>query len=180
MSSCAAGPQLAGSVRDPVATSGRTRPESRLSDANRIALATVRARAERRRQRDRARIARVLSAAQVDADADALLAAVRGAAVLTINFHPDRLLADARPVSRALYDEGVYRSQFETGISSGGLTAYPGGDRDRWEASLFGGAYQAPGVREHERPRYGGLNLMRHRDGACPAFGSCHLRLRPA
>lgn len=31
---------------------------------------------------------------------------------------------------------------------------------------------------ERERPRYGGLNLMHHLDGACPGFGACHLRLR--
>ncbi|GAA2218873.1 hypothetical protein GCM10010429_51430 [Micromonospora olivasterospora] len=30
-----------------------------------------------------------------------------------------------------------------------------------------------------DRPKYGGLNLLDHPDGACPRFGSCHLRLRP-
>ncbi|MEU8264642.1 DUF3626 domain-containing protein [Micromonospora sp. NPDC048999] len=98
---------------------------------------------------------------------------------LTLNFHPDRLLRDGRTVAEALDRDGVYRSQFETGISNGGLTAYPGGDRDRWEAMLFGEAYQRPGVLPAERPKYGGLNLLDHADGACPRFGSCHLRLRP-
>ena len=65
-----------------------------------------------------------------------------------------------------------------TGISSGGLTADPGGDRDVWERALFGGAYQVPGVWACERPKYGGLNLMNHPNGACPGFGSCHRRLR--
>ena len=41
---------------------------------------------------------------------------------VTLNFHPDRLL-DGRTVLRRLADEGVYRSQFETGTSNGGLTA---------------------------------------------------------
>jgi hypothetical protein len=45
---------------------------------------------------------------------------------VTVNFHPDRLLADGRTVAEHLAAEGVYRSQFETGISNGGLTAYPG------------------------------------------------------
>ena len=99
-----------------------------LSPANRAALAHVRAAA----LRDRPRLV----------GADAAAAALRRAPV-TINFHPDRLLADGRPVALALRDEGVYRSQFETRISNGGLTAYPGGDRDRWEAAMFGGAYQA-------------------------------------
>jgi Protein of unknown function (DUF3626) len=98
---------------------------------------------------------------------------------LTLNFHPDRLLRDGRTVAEALDQEDVYRSQFETGISNGGLTAFPGGDRDRWEDKMFGGAYQRPGVLPAERPKYGGLNLLDHPDGACPRFGSCHLRLRP-
>jgi len=37
--------------------------------------------------------------------------------------------------------DGVYRSQFETGTSNGGLTAHPGGDRWRWEQRIFGHAY---------------------------------------
>lgn len=81
-----------------------------------------------------------------------LLEAASGEGVLTLNFHPDRLLADGRSVAEALYADGVYRSQFETSISSGGLTAYRGGDRDVWERALFA--------------------------GACPGFGSCHVRLR--
>jgi hypothetical protein len=149
-----------------------------LSQANRAALAHVRARAERERPRLMARIAQVLGDAGVDTDAEALADAAGRGADVTLSFHPDRLLADGRSVAEALCDEGVYRSQFETRISNGGLTAYPGGDRDRWERALFGGAYQAPGVRHAERPRYGGLNLLHHRNGACPAFGSCHLRLR--
>jgi len=127
-----------------------------------------------------ARIRRVLAGAGVEADAEALLAAARGAGALTLHFHPDRLVADGRSLAEAFPEEGVYRSQFETGISSGGLTAYPGGDRHVWERALFGGAYQTAGVRAGERPKYGGLNLMNYPDGACPGFGSCHLRLRRA
>lgn len=83
-----------------------------------------------------------------------------------MNFHPDRLLADGRSVARALYDDGVYRGQFETRISNGGLTAYPGGDRDVWERALFDGAYHRVRVGAAERPKYGGLNLMNHLNGA--------------
>ena len=46
-----------------------------MSEANRAAPAEVRAHAERERRRDLARIARVLAAARVDADPDAVLAA---------------------------------------------------------------------------------------------------------
>jgi uncharacterized protein DUF3626 len=154
-------------------------PVVELSEANRAALAQVRAHAAREQPRHLARIARVLDAAGVAAGAEALVAAAGRQGTLTLNFHPDRLLADGRSVAQALHDDAVYRSQFETGISNGGLTAHPGGDRDVWEHALFAGAYQAPGVTSGERPKYGGLNLMNHRNGACPRFGSCHLRLRP-
>ncbi|MEV6815768.1 DUF3626 domain-containing protein [Micromonospora sp. NPDC051296] len=126
-----------------------------------------------------AAIGRALAGTGVRQDREQLVAAFGRAGRVTINFHPDRLIADGRTVAEALAAEGVYRSQFETRISNGGLTAYPGGDRDRWEQRLFGGAYQRPGVRPADRPKYGGLNLLDHPDGASPRFGSCHLRLRP-
>ncbi|MFI5930559.1 DUF3626 domain-containing protein [Actinoplanes sp. NPDC051494] len=95
---------------------------------------------------------------------------------ITVNFHPDRLLGDGATVAEHLATDGVYRSQFETRISNGGLTAYPGGDRHRWEQRIFAGAY--PSEATLGRPVYGGLNLARHADGAAPRFGSCHLLLR--
>ncbi|MET7393947.1 DUF3626 domain-containing protein [Dactylosporangium sp. NPDC005572] len=100
-------------------------------------------------------------------------------ASITINFHPDRTAGD-RTVIEGLLADGRFRSQFETGISNGGLTAYPGGDRDRWEERMFGGAYQRPGVSPIDRPKYGALNVFHHPDGAAPRFGSAFLRLRPA
>ncbi|GGM46596.1 hypothetical protein GCM10011608_34150 [Micromonospora sonchi] len=150
-----------------------------LTPAQRDAVRHVRAVALRERPTALAVIGRALAGAGVRHDVAQLVGAVGRAGRLTLNFHPDRLLADGRTVAEALATEGVYRSQFETGISNGGLSAYPGGDRDRWERRLFGGAYQRPGVRPTERPKYGGLNLLDHPDGACPRFGSCHLRLRP-
>ncbi|MFE3991105.1 DUF3626 domain-containing protein [Streptomyces goshikiensis] len=93
---------------------------------------------------------------------------------VTLNFHPDRE-AHGRPVLEALADDGVYRSQFVTGTSNGGLTAYPGGDRWRWESRIFNAAYDdAPA---HERPAYGALNFRRKPVGAAPRFGSAHFRL---
>ena len=93
---------------------------------------------------------------------------------VTLNFHPDRLTQGAT-VLELLGRDGVYRSQFETGTSNGGLTAYPGGDRWRWEQRIFGHVYDdAP---PEERPKYGALNHRRRRIGAAPRFGSAHLRL---
>ncbi|HEX5541010.1 MAG TPA: DUF3626 domain-containing protein [Micromonospora sp.] len=95
---------------------------------------------------------------------------------VTINFHPDRL-ADGRPILTAMRSDGRYRSQFETGTSNGGLTAYPGGDRWRWESRMFGGVYdEAP---PEDRPKYGALNHRCRPIGGSPRFGSAHFRLRP-
>ena len=75
-----------------------------MSEANRAALAEVRAHAERERPRDLARIARVLAAARVDADPEAVLAAAARDASLTINFHPDYVEAQVHGVVRLAAD----------------------------------------------------------------------------
>lgn len=94
---------------------------------------------------------------------------------VTLNFHPDRVL-DGASVLECLARDGVYRSQFQTGTSNGGLTAHPGGDRWRWEQRIFGHAYDdAPAA---QRPKYGALNHRRRPMGGAPRFGSAHLRLR--
>ncbi|KIF76668.1 hypothetical protein QR77_27970 [Streptomyces sp. 150FB] len=111
--------------------------------------------------------------------ADALVSLVGDHARITLNFHPDRLLADGLTVAESLSLDGRYRSQYETGLSNGSRTAVPGGLRDDWELALFGGAYHADGVRASDRPKYGALNVYAHPDGASPRFGSCHVRLRP-
>lgn len=93
---------------------------------------------------------------------------------VTLNFHPDRVAGDVTTLE-AIVRDGVYRSQFETGTSNGGLTAYPGGDRWTWENALFGGAYiTAP---QQERPKYGALDHRRGSLGGAPRFGSAYLRL---
>lgn len=93
---------------------------------------------------------------------------------VTVNFHPDRR-AGSTSVLEVLARDGVYRSQFETGTSGGGLTAFRGGDRWRWEQRLFGGAYdEAPAS---ERPKYGALNHRCRSVGAAPRFGAAYLRL---
>jgi len=93
---------------------------------------------------------------------------------VTLNFHPDRLARD-QPILLQMAADGCYRSQFVTGTSNGGLTAYPGGDRWRWESRIFGGAYDQAPLRN--RPVYGALNFRRKPVGAAPRFGSAHFRL---
>ncbi|WP_425425520.1 DUF3626 domain-containing protein [Amycolatopsis marina] len=95
---------------------------------------------------------------------------------VTLHFHPDRLVAGT-PILEAIARDRHYRSQFETGVSNGGLTAHPGGDRWRWESRMFACAYDdAPAA---QRPKYGSLNVRRRRVGGSPRFGSAHLRLAP-
>ncbi len=149
-----------------------------LTSAQQNALTSVATKAEANKARARARIKAVLDAAGVEGAIAPLITAISQHASLTINFHPDRLLSDGRSVMASLFEDGVYRNQFETQISNGGLTAFPGGERDRWEEAMLDGAYHAIGVTNAERPKYGGLNLMNYSNGACPRFGSCHLRLK--
>lgn len=96
-----------------------------------------------------------------------------------LHFHPDRPCQSGHSVVQGLLRDGVYKSQFETGLSAGSLSAFPGGQRDEWERTLFGAAYHAPGVALAERPVYGSLELVRHADGPSPRFGSCYLVLKP-
>lgn len=96
---------------------------------------------------------------------------------VTVHFHPDRLVGD-RSLLELLVGDGVYRSQFETGTSNGGLTAFPEGSRWLWENRLFDHAYdQAPAI---DRPKYGSLNHRRRQIGGPIRFGSAHLRLAPS
>jgi hypothetical protein len=93
---------------------------------------------------------------------------------VTVHFHPDRSV-DQVLLLNHLIDDGIYRSQFETGTSNGGMTAHPGGDRWHWEHRMFDGAYDhAPA---EQRPKYGSLNYRRHPAGGSVRFGSSHLRL---
>ena len=96
-----------------------------------------------------------------------------------VHFHPERLTRAGDSVIEGLRRDGVYRTQFETGISTGSPTAFAGGDRDAWERTFFAGAYHTPEVSPADRPRYGALDLAGHPDGAAPRFGACYFVLKP-
>ncbi|MGI2296138.1 DUF3626 domain-containing protein [Paenibacillus sp. GXUN7292] len=98
---------------------------------------------------------------------------------VALHFHPDRPIANMKRVAEEMLEQGLYKSQFETFVSNGSVSAYPGGMRDLWEKKLFGGSYQLVGVTNSERPKYGALDLMLHPDGPAPRFGSCYFLLAP-
>lgn len=95
---------------------------------------------------------------------------------IVLHFHPGWGFGGGS-VLEAIATSGEYRSQWQTGTSNGGLTAYPGGERWRWESRIFEGKYDD--ALAAARPVYGAWN--RHDDlyGASPRFGSAYLRLRP-
>jgi hypothetical protein len=96
--------------------------------------------------------------------------------MLTVQFHPN-WPHGPRTVIESLAADGVYRSQFATGISNGGLTAYRGGDRWEWESRLFSGRYDDQP--ERDRPVYGVWNRRHDVYGGAIRFGSSYLRLKP-
>ena len=104
---------------------------------------------------------------------------IKAHAKIGLHFHPDRSNSNMKIVAESLLEQGIYKSQFETFISNGSTSAYPGGERDLWEKRIFGGAYQLDGTTNNQRPKYGALNLMLHPDGPAPRFGSCYFLLSP-
>ncbi len=151
-----------------------------LTPAQEAALRFAREAAHSREADARRRLAAVLDAAQCRLeDLDRALAVVAERARVVLHFHPDRYGRRPGTVAQSLLADGVYRSQFETGLSSGSRTAFSGGDRDLWERELFGGAYHQEGVSRGDRPKYGALELVRFPDGPVPRFGSCYFVLEP-
>jgi hypothetical protein len=154
--------------------------QTRLSPSQRAALDHIEEAVRREEMPARKRVADLLRHADCDAvEYSQALGCVRIHARVVLHFHPDRFGLKSATVAQALLEDGAYRNQFETGLSSGSLSAFPGGERDVWEKALFGGAYHAQGATNAERPKYGALELVRFPDGPIPRFGSCYLVLRP-
>jgi len=151
-----------------------------LAIAQSAALEFVTRQARLRVPEARAEIAHILRMTNIEEERfESALGQIRSHARVALHFHPDRPGPGDRSVAAALLEDGLYRSQFETGISNGGLSAHPGGARHRWETRIFGEAYEKPEVSPAERPKYGALDLMLHADGPSPRFGSCRLILVP-
>lgn len=151
-----------------------------LTQAQLQALRHVRDQAKAAQSQALVKIERVLKSGHVSfTNLETLLASLCAHARVTLNFHPDRVLAAGYTVAEGLSRRGRYDSQFLTGVTNGSRTAFPGGDRDGWERKLFGGAYHTPGGKQEERPKYGALNVMNYGDGASPRYGSCYIVLAP-
>ena len=105
---------------------------------------------------------------------------IRQYARIAMHFHPDRPGPENKTVAESLLESGIYKSQFETFISNGSVSAFPGGERDLWEKQIFNGAYNLDGSTNAQRPKYGSLDLMHHPDGPSPRFGSCYFLLKPS
>lgn len=128
---------------------------------------------ETRRVVDDERVRRALAHVAAQSAGPPLDPALR----VTLNFHPDRLVR-GRLALAAMAEDGRYLSQFATGTSNGGLTAFPGGDRWRWESRMFAAVYDD--ASDLDRPVYGGITDPPRPVGAAPRFGSAHLRLTAA
>jgi hypothetical protein len=98
---------------------------------------------------------------------------------VALHFHPERLSRSGESVADGLLQDGVYKNQFDAGLSSGSPSAFPGGERDLWENRLFGSAYHGIDAARSGRPKYGALEIMNHPDGPAPRFGSCYFLHRP-
>jgi hypothetical protein len=151
-----------------------------LHDSQRAALEHITRYARGRREQAKVNIAHILQMTDVPAESfEAAVSHLKACARVALHFHPDRPDTQMRPVAAGLLESGIYKSQFETLLSSGSVSAFPGGERDHWEERLFGGAYQREGTTDGHRPKYGALDLMRHSDGPAPRFGSCYFLLHP-
>lgn len=151
-----------------------------LSNSQRAALHFVTTYARGRKMNAQHTIAGILQGSAISqSEYNQAVRMIKSYARVALHFHPDRPDLNMKSVAEALLEQGLYKSQFETLLSNGSVSAYPGGERDLWEKKLFGGAYQCEGTGNSERPKYGALNLMLHSDGPAPRFGSCYFLLSP-
>jgi hypothetical protein len=151
----------------------------RLTAAQRTAWQHIEETVLRRRAKARSQLSTVLSSVGCSETLfDEAAECIRRHARVVVHFHPDQIGTQPVTVVELLLEGAEYRSQFETGLSSGSLTAFPGGARDTWEETLFGGAYHGLGGSLSDRPKYGALELIRYPDGPWPRFGSCYFVLR--
>ena len=139
------------------------------------ALEFIRNYSRTRKENARSTLAHILKMSNIPSQRFELAVSnIKKFAKVCLHFHPDRFGPENLTVADALLQQGIYKSQFETMLSSGSVSATPGGERDLWEKQIFGSAYHVEESALSERPRYGALDLMRHAFGPAPRFGSCY------
>lgn len=79
----------------------------------------------------------------------------------------------------AYLQDDRFRNQFETGITDGSPTAFPGGRRDGWERTFFQGLYHQGAFNPDERPKYAALNPTDRPNGMASQYGACYFELKP-
>lgn len=150
-----------------------------LAPHQRRALEHIQGQAARVTRKAREDIASVLERAGLaESLYDDAVEGVRTYARIGLHFHPERVDRARRTVAQGLLQSGFYKSQFETRLSSGSPTAFPGGERDLWEDRLFGGAYHEADASPAGRPKYGALQIIEYPDGPSPRFGSCYFLVK--
>lgn len=150
-----------------------------LKPSQQRAIPRIRAEAAMHRPASLQTLAHILSMSNIGLLAlDKARRTINEHAHIALHFHPDRPVGDTL-VALALLRDGVYKNQFETGVSNGLVSVAPGGLRDDWERNLFGSAYHYGTVDASERPKYGALDLTCRPDGPAPRFGSCYFVLKP-
>jgi hypothetical protein len=109
--------------------------ESSLHQSQKQAIVELRSNAISLRPAALATLTQILRMSNLPADSlDLALSSISQHACVALHFHPDRPVGP-RSVARGLLEDGIYRNQFETGISNGSVSAHPGGARDEWERS---------------------------------------------
>jgi len=151
-----------------------------LTASQAAALRYIKAYAREVRTVGQEELANVLAMSNIaEATFEEVVRQIKKHARVGLQFHPDRISKSGRSVAQALFEDGIYKNQFETHVSSGGLDPTAEGIRARWEDNVFGGAFSTHNADLSERPKYGALHLMLYPDGPCPRFGSCYLVLKP-
>jgi hypothetical protein len=154
--------------------------ELSLTTSQAAALDHIRQYADTRRAVANSSIAHMLKMSNLGQDVfESAVSKMKSHARVALHFHPDRLDFKLHSVAEDLLASGIYKSQFETKLSNGSVSAHPGGERDLWEQKIFGGHYTFEKASVAERPKYGALDLLRHPDGPAPRFGPCYLLLKP-
>ena len=136
-----------------------TQKTNLLSDSQKAALLHIESCAENIHTLGKAELPNVLAMSNISrADFDQAEQQIKDHARIGLQFHPDRISKCGRTVVQALLEDGLYKNQFETHLSNGGLDPTPGGVRCAWEDRIFGESFLKNNAELSERPKYGGLH----------------------